>query len=500
MPEEIKPAENPNPPKPAADWQSLIVKGLEAPPVNPEPERVTNTKNPPMISFGEMAKHLAESPKPAPPADVPPAKTGDTSPGDSPPKAGDAPKPSGDTSPAPKPKVEVTKLPSLEQQVQDIIAKTAQTPAKEPVPEPKPEPSSDEQYEATLDDVAREELSLARFASKSNPDRYKDMPVKLIAFYKELDTYVQNAQREQPDRTLDGDDEEFVKWVEAHKPEYEGNDKRKLERQQIIEEAETRAEERSRKAEERIANEVKALRVAPMIEQAANQFVNRVAARMAPDEKSPFSAVAKIVVEKGWDAALAEDPGTAEIVKVHTETGKALLKEYLELALGVKPVAQFNPDKPPGDPENQRAMTDTNLIRFIDAQESEFHQKGGDMRTVNGRTFVPRAEFNKLSETDRGKHWTLSLDDVADILAIWSSQAAQAAHAAEIKRLERMGYVKATKKQDTKTETSGAPAASSATVSPKATGAPASTSPSATPNDGAASPMQAFLMKTHGFK
>lgn len=479
MPDTVTPPPAPStetpPPVSKPDWQSLIVKGLEA--VAAPPPDAKESQSAPPITLGEIARAASE--RTAAKAEEAAKLAADESATNRQPDGTTPPPPS--SAPA-KPKLEVTKTVPLEEQVQAILAKNTPKPAetKSEVPATVPATvAAEKEYEEKLDDVAKEELQLARFAEQSKPDKYKGMAAKLVGFYKELDAYIDQAQRESPDRTLDENDEVFVKWVEEHKPEYDGSDRRKLERQMVLDEADKRVEQRLKASEEKMTREVAAMKLAPLVKNAADAFVVKAAARMSPDDKSPFAVVTKIAVDKGWDAALAEDPGTAQIAKTYAEMGRDYLKEYLELALQVKPVAVYDPSKSPDHPENQRAITDQKLIRFVNDSEADFNRNGGELKTIkapDGRTlqFLPREEFNKLSEADRAKHWTLSLEDITDTMAVWSAQAANAAYQAEIKRLEKMGYVKAPKKTETKTENTAPAVTPPTNASPKATSTPAS--------------------------
>lgn len=459
----------------------------DAPPKAPETPR--NVLDNEFISMGEAARFKKEREQAKPPEPKPEDKPPEQNPPEVK-KEGDKPSetpPAATPPPAPK-KVEVVKTKPLEEIIEGVVRKVTKPTETPPTPPPEEKPApkqddADKAYIEGLDEDQQEALALAEYASKAMPDRYGNMPKRMVDYLKKVDAYIEDKRKEDPE--WDGEnDASFKAWIEENQPTYQPGDKRKLERRQIRDEVRTEVEKDLKPKIEETEQATRAQNLKPEIDKAVTSYQDTVAQRLAPDDKSPFHAVIKAVAdakftEDGWKAAGAVDKLATAYAKSFLDQANTLAREYLELASGASRQVPYNQTMPPDDPQNERAMRQLRLFRFIDTQEKVFADQGGDMRVVNGKTFATRAEMAKMTPAEQAKHWTLGHPDVLDMLAIAAAEHAQASLKAEVKRREEEGYTRNGKTAEPKKEETPLATTPKKDESPRAT---------TTPAPGAASP------------
>ena len=119
-----------------------------------------------------------------------------------------------------EPKKDFSVRPKLdEESFRKVIREELESRGKTVDPEPVKENSEPEvdPYEEQLLQSQREELELYRYAESKG--KHKGKADKLLNFYKGLDEYVEKAQAEDPDRTFDDNDDEFISYVRKNKPD-----------------------------------------------------------------------------------------------------------------------------------------------------------------------------------------------------------------------------------------------------------------------------------------
>lgn len=463
-----------------ADMGFTVKEGKleKAPESVPAPPKESTTHD--FTTLGEHARFKAErAAKPTAPdpaaATPPPATT-------EPPA-----KPETPVEPAkPKPKIEVEKGKPIEEIVEGVMKRLQKpadsTPAPPAAPAPKTE-DPDAAYVESLDEVQREEIELARYAAKAMPEQYGKLAERTVTYFKKVDEFIAAKQKEDPNWDPD-EDESFASFVEENRPIYKPGDRRKLERSMIAAEVRADVEKEIKPQLEESARVTKVQEIKPEIEKAIPSYQQQVAQTMAADEKSPLKAVMAKALEGGmteesWNAAKEVDPLAATIAKSFTQDAVNFGKLYLELATGVRPQVGYKPELSPNSKHNQEALQQAKLFDFIDNQEAIFHQNGGNLRVVDGKSFLPRREYAALPKAEQAKHWTIGHKDVLNLLSDNAAIGAKEALEMELKRRESEGYTRNGKKEVTKSETAAAPKTPAPAESPKAT---------VTPSPGAGTP------------
>lgn len=373
-----------------------------------------------------------------------------------------------DPKPEPKeeektPKVKVERTRPIEDIIESAVKRSMeaakdseakQTPKEDPKVEEKKDPDAD--YISGLDEDRKYDLEVIRFAAVANPDKYKDAPSKLLAFYKKVDGFIAEKQKEDP--KWDGsDDSEYADFLRANNPSLPKSEMRRIEREMIAKDAEARVEQKYQPKFEEADRRVRAQELKPEIDQATEGFRADVMRKMAESTDPALAPVAAVVKTKGftndaWKEAEAADKMVAKQVQFFTARAVELGREYLELATGVKPQARFDPALPPTAEPNKVAQKQATLFAFIDRQEQVLTGAPASIKTKDGKTFVTRREYSGMNDQQRARHWTLGHDDVLDMLALVAREQAEMTVKSRLKELEEEGFVRQPKKTEPKKE------------------------------------------------
>lgn len=471
-------------------------KVVDAPPKAPDTAR--NVLDGEFISMGEHARWKKEKKEAEdeaakagkPPGDKPPETppgTKDEKKADEPPKSDDKPKTSETPPPTPPKKkpIEVEKAKPIEEIVEGVVRRITKEQPAPPLPEPPktkqdaPASDPDSAFVESLDEDQKDALELAQFAAKAMPDKYGNFPKRTVDYLKKVDQFIDEKRKEDPDWDPK-QDQSFAEFIEENRPEFQPGDRRKLERQQIADQVRADVEKEFKPKMEATERAEFAREAKPKIDAAVESYEAAIAQRFIPDEKSPFYAPLKAASEKdptykdeAWEAAKAVDPLATAVARSFMNQAKALGREYFEIVAGVSQQVPLDPKQPLTAPVNQKALTQQRLFGFIEQQEKIFAQNGGDMRFINGRSFVSRAELAAMPPAEQAKHWTLGHNDVLDMLAVAAATQATQALNAEIKRREDEGYVKNGKHASAKKEEQPPPKETKREESPKTTVTPA---------------------------
>ena len=250
------------------------------------------------------------------------------------------PSPEPEEKPKPRKTFEV-KTPVTQTDVRDAVREEFQKYNKLPDPEPKQQQNLEEQrdsYEDSLLDEQREELALARYAENKLPEKYRGMGNKLLDFYKKLDAYATKAQ-EDPDRTLDSNDEEFMDFIQNNKPELSLSESKKLERMMWKEEAVAEARKANEEDKRQLEKKLHSLEARPKVENSLKEFESNLP-KMIPDE------LGDSIREHGFDKVEEENPYEVSIIKEKLSSASGLAKEYLNISNGITDYDSTNTNPP----------------------------------------------------------------------------------------------------------------------------------------------------------
>lgn len=393
-----------------AKSMNLVIEGGNVAPIEPAKlETPPPTVEPAMVTLGEK---VAMKPEGAPNTPPPPAPTPQP-----------APAPTPTSVPEPSKKVVVKKA-----EPKPVVVPPAPTPAPAPQPPATPPPApapapvnSDEEYIKGLSEAQREELELARYAESKHPEM-KGKANEVLAYFKKVDEFA----LKHPDLTPESD--EFKQFVANNQPKF--SNRRALEVSRIKDQAVDEAAQKLRKETDDKLAEIRRktyeLETRPKVEKAVKEFEEALTSGQyaVPEGVSDIgNEVAKRIKEVGYDKALKEYPVEAPLIK----QSMAAAQEYLNIMNGLATVDFNNP-------------THSWLADFVEQQGNFFAQNAKPaQKVVDGRTFLPRAQFSELARTnpkEATRHWTFTDAQILEMIAV---NGLVAAHS-EVQRLEQAGF------------------------------------------------------------
>jgi len=131
--------------------------------------------------------------------------------------------------PEAEPKKEFSVKPKVDEETfRRVVREELEARGKTPEPDPVKQEESADPYEEQLIGEQKEELELYRYAETKG--QHKGKSAKLLDFYKNLDSYVEKAKREDPERTFNAEDSEFMDYVRHNKPDIQSADRESLKR------------------------------------------------------------------------------------------------------------------------------------------------------------------------------------------------------------------------------------------------------------------------------
>lgn len=392
-----------------------VVDPPETPPEDPPAEPTDAMDSPMMESFKDDFKELLgeEDPPEIKPVEEVPAveKVLDAAPGTEVPPV---------DPPADPPKAVRKKLKIVDDAPPAPVEPPAPTTAVTPPP---PAEDPDAGYIAGLSDEQKDELAEADFAERELKGKYVGMKKRLLDSYKAVDKFVQDNPEAKPE------DEEFQKVIKA-KPTLSPVDARKVIRGMATEEAVQKLAATNTTSSELadVKQRQRALEEEPKVAAIVEQVGDGVHTLMLAD--ADLKPVAEIVGSKGLAEAVKEYPLEAPIIHEENIRAKALSREYVKFAKGLQ---KF-------DASNEAHVE---LNKFIGDQGEHFKRNGGPRTTVNGRTFLTRAEYGTLAKTMpdiASKHWTFSHEQVTDMLAYSARENAKARIKFEEEQAKARGF------------------------------------------------------------
>jgi hypothetical protein len=167
--------------------------------------------------------------------------------------------------PEAEPKKEFTVKPKLDEDTfRKVVREELEARGKNPdEPEPpKPEEKIDT-YEGQLIGEQKEELELYRYAESKG--KHAGKADKLLDFYKNLDEYVEKSKREDPNRSFDDQDSEFMDYVRVNKPTIQPADREVLRRDKFRDEIVTDVKKDYEQTIDGLRGELNEIRATPQV-------------------------------------------------------------------------------------------------------------------------------------------------------------------------------------------------------------------------------------------
>lgn len=287
-----------------------------------------------------------------------------------------------------------------------------------------------------------EQYELAKNAEALEPEKYKGLTESTKKFRDSVAEYISREQKEDPNRSFDSDDYEFMQFVQQHRPpEISKRDVRRVQDDMVARRAVDLVKRDYDGKLEDLRRENQLIKSQPKIEKAKGRFARALDTFLAKDENPHMAKFVKEASEIGWNGFSEKYPTLAPVFGEETQRGSEMAEEFVRIAERVSEYDARNP-------------THAQLAEFIETQGKLFAEKGGDARIRDGKTFIPRSEWAKLvSEYDElakakdpkakelydkaAKHWTYSDEEVLDLIALDTKYRMDFRLKSEIDRVKR---------------------------------------------------------------
>lgn len=321
-----------------------------------------------------------------------------------------------------EPPLKVTKAPPIQRVVEQSVEAAFKKQSETKAEEEKVEEKKPDEFDGWSEEE-KEQYELAKSAEEMAPDKYKGLAEATKKFKHSITEYIERAQKEDPSRTFDENDEEFMETVRKLRPaEIAKRDVRQIRDDRVAKRAVDMVRGDYDSKLEELRRENQALKAQPKIEKAAKEFASTVNDMLAKDENQHVSKFVKEANDIGWSKFEEKYPTIAPLMSQEVRRGTSLATEFTKLQEGAKVFDEKNEDH-------------VEIAKFIEEQGKLFQEKGGDQRVRDGKTFMPRGEYaravnaanaaakaedpkaKELYESVK-KRWTYTNEDVLALMAL----------------------------------------------------------------------------------
>jgi len=304
--------------------------------------------------------------------------------------------------PEPEPKKEFSVKPKVDEETfRKVVREELEARGKTPEPEPVKEEPSVDPYEEQLIGEQKEELELYRYAESKG--QHKGKSAKLLDFYKNLDSYVEKAKREDPDRTFNADDSEFMEYVRVNKPDIQPADRESLKRGKFRDEIISDVKKEYEQTINGLKGELNEIRATPQVRSTIKE------AGRAFDEFSKLEEMKET------------DPLKHKVYSEERERYLEWADDFVKRWHGVK------------------TGVDDEYYKLIDNIESaaEAYARSGDT-DKDGQKFLTPSRYAQA--TDKKGYWTWDQNDILENFGSQSIAKAEEAAEKRVKELESYGF------------------------------------------------------------
>jgi len=316
-------------------------------------------------------------------------------------------------------------------------------------------PKETKKPEDELPDGDKRRVAVLRQMETQFGERYKGLSERYVQNLAKHKDYKAKWEAEHPGEEYDEDSEEHADFLDALEKDvaYEEDDYVDALTDLKLTQRMTKVDEQVNERLAPIEHQEKFVQHRPKIIETRDKIGNRFWERMGEgfedvvDQKGGLSdeeyqaqiMAGKRVVPVFHGEVLQElaksDPDTHAVVVNAAKAAEAYAAEVYMLDTPVDPNDPRSPSLRKFDPKNQMHQ---DLQAFVTDRENRMIMKPvASTADDQGRTFLPRADFNKLSERDRAYHWTFTHEDIGFLMAARIAKATQAHLQAEEEKFSR---------------------------------------------------------------
>lgn len=298
-----------------------------------------------------------------------------------------------------------------------------ETKSPESTPEDDPFGYTDDDKEliASLPPTAKDSLEFWQEAEQVDP-KYKGYAKRQLEYIRGHKEKVAELRAEDPEADV-RENPKYTAWVQKNKLQLSPSEKRRLDREIVINEAKKRlAEEQGKDIEElRSWKEQQEFerKNGPELQRRSQQFTSNLVNEFEKIAEEPMKLFREKLEESGdpniAGKAMSEAyPDEANIIARNHSEGKAMADELLRVRMGFV------------QPDIQNNSMHRQLAERIQAQEQAMLKPSmKQYRERNGKTFAPAYEYEQMSPEEKRGHWTFSDTDVLNFLSAETLQKTQ---------------------------------------------------------------------------
>lgn len=260
---------------------------------------------------------------------------------------------------------------------------------------------------------AKESVEFWQDAENADP-KYKGYAKRQLDYLRKHKDKVDELRDKDPDTPIE-ENPQYVTWVKRNKPSITGAEKRRLDREIVINEAKKRLKEEQGKDIEDLRSwkeqQEFERKNGPELEKRSQQFASNLVNELEKVADEPMKLFREKLEETGDPTkagqAMSESfPDEAEIIARNHRAGKTMADELLKLRMGFK--------KP--DLENNE-MHKTLAQRIVAQEQAMMKPNMKSKRQRDGKMFVPASQFAQMDDAQRSKHWTYSDNEILNFLS-----------------------------------------------------------------------------------
>jgi hypothetical protein len=287
-------------------------------------------------------------------------------------------------------------------------------PEPEPKSEPEPEPEPELEPEIVLTEDQDKRYQLAKFAEE-NFSEHKGLAKQYLDFFEEQKKYIDERLIEDPEAKFDETDYEYQNFLQRKKPKFSQDDLEKVIEKRTMSRAKQETISELTPEIEKLKEQQRILRVEP----AVNKL--KEATRESIKDLIP-EGMREVIDSKGSEAAYEQNPVEFDIVDKVATFHQGAMFAFHEISSGLK---KFDP-------------TDDTHIRLATWLDNLQHS----MPEKDGKKFVRREDFGKLSSKEKSKSYTLTDSDVVSMAHDSAKLYITNELNANEERLRKSGYVR----------------------------------------------------------
>jgi hypothetical protein len=282
----------------------------------------------------------------------------------------------------------------------------------------------DEVESVQLDDDDQGTYDVFAQMEKSDPDKYKGIKGKFADFVDASKSYQKEWLSNNPDEEFDPESDEHANFYAKNEPKYTQADFKKAEKR-----VEKKYQDRIEELEDRISRRTESQ---PKAKDSAEGAIKEMVAQVSPDME-------KIINEKGLEEAEKSDPLVFDKISGAADTLSTMVYEI-----------EQNQSKHGTFAPNSRNETHKAVSDFVKGREQYVKSLPSDQQVWNGKSFATNSEYNRMSHSERDRHWTMDSSLLKNELIKTVSESVNSEIEQSRKMLERYGVPAASKKAQQK--------------------------------------------------